>query len=134
MWSHKKLGPEIARAFLRHAYNVFYHDFSNVDVNNGRFVWQVTYREAVYSFRSAVLRYAVRLRQLHHTRIYTNLTSRAPQGAYDRYPEIIQINPTRTHKLTDTFQNAIDAAIDEANVAVNSDAQLPRQNQQNGRR
>jgi hypothetical protein len=122
IWSHGKLGPEIARAFLRHAYNVFYHDFSNVDVKNGHFVWQVTFREAIYSFRSAVLRYAVGLRQLHHTRIYTDLTNRAPREAYDRYHEVIHIEPAGQHTLTDTFQRAIDAAINDANAAISNHA------------
>ena len=69
-------------------------------MKGGRFIWQVTFREALYFFRNAVLRYAVKLRQLHSTRIYTNLTNRAPQSAYDKYPEVIQIQPTGAHKLT----------------------------------
>ena len=133
IWSHNTLGPEIARAFLRHAYNVFYHDFSNVDVKNGRFIWQVTFREAIYSFRNAVLRYAVRLRQLHYTRIYTNLTNQAPQEAYDRYPEVVHIEPAGKHKLTDAFQKAIDAAIDDANTAIANNTR-PQPNQPNRRR
>ena len=133
IWSHGTLGPEIARAFLRHAYNVFYHDFSNVDVKGGRFIWQVTFREALYFFRNAVLRYAVKLRQLHSTRIYTNLTNRAPQSAYDKYPEVIQIQPTGAHKLTDDFQNAIDTAINDANTAIANHARR-QPNQPNRRR
>ena len=56
--------PESARAFLRHAFNQFYHDFANVDVKGGQFFWEVTYREALLSFRNATLRYAVRLKRL----------------------------------------------------------------------
>ena len=84
MWNAKRLGPQSSRAFLRHAYNVFYHDFANVDIKASRFVWQVTFREAVLSFRSAVLRYAVGLRQLHATRRFTNHKKmQAPKEAYD---------------------------------------------------
>ena len=35
--NHKDLLPEPVRAFLRHAYNCFYHDFSNVDVKDAEF-------------------------------------------------------------------------------------------------
>ena len=102
-------------------------------MKGGRFIWQVTFREALYFFRNAVLRYAVKLRQLHSTRIYTNLTNRAPQSAYDKYPEVIQIQPTGAHKLTDNFQNAIDTAINDANTAIANHARR-QQNQPNRRR
>eukprot|EP00966_Prymnesium_polylepis_P017981 415076-Prymnesium_polylepis.1 len=38
--SNKDLLPEPVRAFLRHAYNGFYHDFSDVDVKDAEFHWQ----------------------------------------------------------------------------------------------
>ena len=84
-----------------------------------RFVWQVTYREALLSFRSALLRYAVKLRQLYATRKYTSSTNQAPAEAYTRYPEVIRIrNPEGNHALTPSFQQEIDRAINIANAAV----------------
>ena len=41
LWTRQDLGPEIARAFLRHAFGCFYNDFSNVDLNEKVFLWQV---------------------------------------------------------------------------------------------
>ena len=50
-WTQTELGPEDARAFLRHAYGEFYpHDFSNVDLKDHTFVWQYTYRNALLAF------------------------------------------------------------------------------------
>ena len=103
-WKVNTLGPEVARAFLRHAYNIFYHDFANVDIKKTRFIWQVTYREALLSFRNALLRYAVKLRQLHATRKYTSQTDQAPEEAYNRYPEVIKIRqPEGNHALHSSF-------------------------------
>ena len=34
--------PEAARAFIRHAFNIFYHDFANVEKGH-IFVWQKVY-------------------------------------------------------------------------------------------
>ena len=55
LWTRQDLGPEIARAFLRHAFGCFYDDFSNVDLNDKVFLWQVTFHTALLSFRSAAL-------------------------------------------------------------------------------
>ena len=38
--------PESSRAFLRHVYGCFYHDFSNVDVKGTQFHRQITLRNA----------------------------------------------------------------------------------------
>jgi hypothetical protein len=82
-WTQTKLGPEDARAFLRHAYGQFYHvhDFSNVDLKDHTFVWQYTYRNALLSFRDAALRYAHRIKILHATRIYSTLPKTTPLAA-----------------------------------------------------
>ena len=40
MWG-LELGPESARAFLRHAFGFFYKDFSDVDLKEGKsFYWE----------------------------------------------------------------------------------------------
>ena len=55
-WTQTDLGPEDARAFLRHAYGQFYHDFSNVDLKDHTFVWQYTYRAPGFPRRGTSLR------------------------------------------------------------------------------
>ena len=119
VWSKGKLGPEAARAFLRHAYNVFYHDFANVDVKQGKFIWQVTYREALLSFRGAAMRYATKLKRLNATRKYTSRTSVAPEEAYSKYKQIINIQRNGTSSISPAFQQAINNAVEEANNAIN---------------
>ena len=47
--------PESSRAFLRHVYGSFYHDFSNMDVKGTQFHWPITLRNAAHAFLDAVL-------------------------------------------------------------------------------
>ena len=77
--NNKDLLPEPVRAFLRHAYDCFYHDFSNVDVKDAESHWQTTYCNAVESFRNAVLRYGTKLKILYTTRKYSTLQGIAPE-------------------------------------------------------
>jgi len=123
-WTQTELGPEDARAFLRHAYGQFYHDFSNVDLKDHKFVWQYTYRDALLTFRDAALRYAHRIKVLHATRIYSTLPETTPLEARERYPNIMTINADGSSKLTSAFQKAIDDAKAEADrVAAQAAAQ-----------
>ena len=127
-WTQTELGPEDARAFLRHAYGEFYHDFSNVDLKDHTFVWQYTYRNALLAFRDAALRYAHRIKVLHATRIYSTLPETTPLEARERYPNIMTINADGSSKLTSAFQKAIDDAKAEADrvAAAGSSQQRPR--------
>ena len=50
----KDMLPTAACAFIRHAFNCFYHDFANVDKGYA-FTWQRVYYDSLISFRSAVL-------------------------------------------------------------------------------
>ena len=123
-WTQTELGPEDSRAFLRHAYGQFYHDFSNVDLKDHTFVWQYTYRNALLSFRDAAFRYAHRIKVLHATRTYSTLPETTPLEARERYPNIMTINADGSSKLTSAFQKAIDDAKAEADrvaagIAVN---------------
>ena len=113
-WTQTELGPEDARAFLRHAYGQFYHDFSNVDLKDHTFDWRYTYRDALLTFRDAALRYAHRIKVLHATRTYSTLPETTPQEARERYPNVITINADGSSKLTSAFQKAIDDARTEA--------------------
>ena len=65
MQSPNELLPEDSRAFLRHAYNQFYHDFSNVDLKDTNFYWHLTFSSALKSFRLAALRYGMNHRILY---------------------------------------------------------------------
>ena len=106
----RALLPEATRAFLRHAYNHFYHDFANVDLKEAAFHWQLTYNNAVKSFRDAVLRYAKRIQLLYNTRLHTNLQGVVPEDARKRYPKLISISIEGDFALTNPFQTTIDAA------------------------
>ena len=66
--------PETACAFIRHAFNIFYHDFANVEKGH-IFIWQKVYYRALKSFRRAAMRYAAKIRLQHTHRIYTDLTA-----------------------------------------------------------
>ena len=87
--SPTELLPEDARAFLRHAFNHFYHDFANVDLKGHIFNWQYVYRNALLSFRDALLRRGRQMRVMKrpHPREIKN-TSRnqkpAPLGGLYR--------------------------------------------------
>ena len=78
--------PEAARAFLRHAYNQFYHDFANVDLKQIPFHYEVTYASALRSFRNAVYRYGMNFRKLFNTRKHSTLQGVAPEETRDKYP------------------------------------------------
>eukprot|EP00966_Prymnesium_polylepis_P310704 7178587-Prymnesium_polylepis.1 len=81
MASPEELLPETCCAFLRHAYNQFYHDFSNVDLKCTNFYWHLTFNSALKTFRLAVLRYGMQHRILYSTMVYTNLAHEAPKEA-----------------------------------------------------
>ena len=91
MASRTELLPEEARALLRHAYNHFYHDFANVDLKNKAFHWELTYANALQSFRNAVYRYGMHFKILFNTRMHSTLQGAAPQEARDKYPNLIDI-------------------------------------------
>ena len=110
--TNKELLPEATRAFLRHAYNQFYHDFSNVDLKNINFVWQRTYRNAIRSLQNAVLAYGMRIRLLFDTRLYSTLNGVAPKETRQKFTTLIDINEEgcRSFRLTPDFQAEIDRA------------------------
>ena len=51
-----------ACAFIRHAVNCFYRDFAMVDTHDKKFTWQITFADAMHSFRSAVFAWAQTIR------------------------------------------------------------------------
>ena len=101
-------------AFLRHLYGAFYHDFANVDLKNGKFVWQNILRDAVRSFQNAVLRWGMHHRHLYVSRRYTNLPPVAPHKDRDKFAELIQIGEEGDFMLQPSFLNAVAAVEKQA--------------------
>ena len=87
--------PEAACAFIRHAFNIFYHDFANVDKGH-TFIWQKVYYRALKSFRRAAMRYAGKIRLQHTHRIYTDLTAEVSEESRKRFERIIEIGHHRS--------------------------------------
>ena len=125
-----ELLPEAARAFLRHAYNCFYHDFANVELKDAAFHWQLTFNASVISFRNAVLRYARRITLLFNTRLHTNLQGVVPLEARERYPALINISIEGEFALKNPFKTAIA----DAQKAADDHLATHVQRQQNARR
>ena len=123
--------PEEARAFLRHAYNQFYHDFANVDVKQVPFHPEVTYAHALRYFRDVVYRYGMQLRILYNTRRYSTLEGTAPEEARKRYPKLITISAEGGFALSDAFSNTVDQALRRATDAL--DRNRAQQSNRNAR-
>ena len=102
--------PESARAFMRHAFNQFYHDFANVDVKDIPFRWQTTYYYALCSYRDAILRYAMSIKMLHTHRTYSTLQETVPQEHRERYRELVDIGPAGEFALHTNVTTEIDRA------------------------
>ena len=102
--------PTAACAFIRHAFNCFYHDFANVD-KGYTFTWQRVYYDSLISFRSAVLRHGESMRRLHAHRAYTSLPGTVSQEDREKYECVIHIDQNGTSTLNPNFVTAIDAAL-----------------------
>ena len=79
-----KLLPEDARAFLRHVYNHYYHDFANVEIKDIAFHPITTFDRAIRSFRDAGYRYGMKMKIMYASRKYTTLKGTAPKEARER--------------------------------------------------
>jgi len=100
--------------FLRHAYNQFYHDFSNVDLKGTNFYWCLTFSSAFKTFRLAALRHGMQHRTLYTTRVYTNLVQEAPMEARQRFASVVDVDRDGVFCLEQPFVAAVDAAEKEA--------------------
>ena len=110
------LGPEDARAFLRHAFNHFYHDFANVELKKIPFIWQSTYLRSLLSLREAIRRRGHTFTVLYANRMHTQLPTTAPEEERDLLPNCMKCMPDGTF----TINPAIDAEIDRAKAAVSA--------------
>ena len=54
--------PEAALAFIRHAVGKYYRDATRIAADHARIHWKKTLRDAMLSFRDAVLRYGHAIR------------------------------------------------------------------------
>ena len=116
--THTTLATEATRAFLRHAYGSLYHDFSNIDLKHTHLVWQRTFWSAVRSFSNAVRRFGMTLRTRVVNRIYTKKPLVLSEELRQRFPTLIEIDPSGNFTLTQTLQSACDDAHQRATDAM----------------
>ena len=114
----KDMLPTAACAYIRHAFNCFYHDFANVDKGH-TFTWQRVYYDSLISFRSAVLRHAERMRRMHTHRVHTSLPEEVSQEDRDKFECVIKIDPHGNATLNSVFTAAIDAALAQLKALQN---------------
>ena len=100
-----------ACAFIRHAVNRFYRDFAMVDTHDRYFMWERTFAEAMYSFRSAVLAWAQSIRVFTANRRYTNQKRQVSQDTLTQFNKLVTFSDEGcTFTLTPAFQHAITQA------------------------
>ena len=116
----KNMLPEAACAFIRHVFNIFYHDFANVEKGH-IFVWQKVYYRALTSFRRAAMRYAGKIRLQHTHRIYTDLTAEGSEESRKKFEQIIEIDTTGVSGLMPDFKDAITAALTSLKAVSDAD-------------
>ena len=113
-WTKDELGPTEACAFIRHAFQSFYTDFTRVEKEGLRFFPALAFERAILSFRSAVLRYGQSLKKFQVSRKFTSLKE-APPEARERFNTLIRIkldplSRDYTITLSEKFDEAIKAA------------------------
>ena len=113
-WRHHNdpdpLGSEEARAFLRHAFNQFFHDFCNVTHKSTPFNWQHTFYKGLPSLKSAVLRRGQSFKVIYANRRFTALQAEVPQEEREKFPKLITCRPGGSFMLHADFVRAIDQA------------------------
>ena len=112
-----ELMSESGLAFMRHALSKYYRDVTLIHTKKLRIHWTRTFRDALLSYRDAVMRYAYAMRRMYANRLYTNLVEVVPEKDRDRFPRLIEISQTGTFTLNRAFTAAIDAAAQNATNA-----------------
>ena len=110
--------PEAACAFIRHAFNIFYHDFANVE-KGFMFIWQRVYYRALTSFRSAVRRYSGKIRLQHTHRLHTSLTEVVSEDNRKKFTSVVSIDQQGNSTLSTSFTAAIDQAYSDLKAEEN---------------
>ena len=115
-----KLLSEPTRAFLRHAFGIYYRDVVNVAKHNTLLIIEKTFHGAVKSFHTAVLRYAYAIRLLYIRRIYTNLTEEVPEDTRLKYEPFLKVRSDGTFLISQTFTDVMQEAAQKAEIRVAS--------------
>ena len=101
-----------ACAFIRHAVNCFYRDFAMVDTHDKKFTWQLTFADAMHSFRSAVFTWAQTIRIFTAARRYSGKKKKqVPLETLQRFDKLVTFSKGGlSFGLTPQFQQAITSA------------------------
>ena len=98
----------------------------NVDLKNYTLDWLNTYRDALLSFRDAVIRRGHHTRLLHSHRRHTNLPAKVPKEEREKYSSLVSMSEDGNCTLTAEFEREIKDAIDTA--GAHADANTARNN------
>ena len=85
-------------------------------------MWLNTYRDALLSFRDAVLRRGRHTRLLYSHRRYTSLPAKVPKEEREKYSSLVSMSEDGSCTLTAEFERAIKDAIDTAGAHANATA------------
>ena len=100
-----------ACAFIRHAVNCFYRDFAMVDTHDRAFTWELTFADAMHSFRSAVFAWAQSIRVFTTVRRHTSQKKKVPSATLTQFDKLVTFSDHGyTFALTPAFQHAITRA------------------------
>ena len=116
--SSMKMLNEGSRAFLRHAFGVYYRDVVEVAMHGTIFRWEITFSDAIKSFHKAIMRHCHGIRLLHTHRKYTNLTNQISQTDRARFSPFLEILSEGEYKVSREFETARKAAEDAATTRL----------------
>jgi hypothetical protein len=120
----KKLLPEQARAFLRHALGQYYAEATWVQEHGTTFRWQRVYARALSRFRDAVIRWAKKIQLLYATRKYSTLTEQVPREVLFYYPQLVEFEEADlSFSVSRAFNDAVKKAEEAAEARVAQNAQ-----------
>ena len=86
-----------------------YRDFAMVDTHDKKFTWQITFADAMHSFRSAVFAWAQTIRTFTATRKYSGKKKKqVPRDTLERFDKLVTFSGGGlTFGLTPQFKQAI---------------------------
>ena len=121
-----KLLTEPTRAFLRHAFGIYYRDVVNVAKHNVLFNVESTFNSAVQSFHRAALRYSFNIMLLSTRRTHTNLTEQVPEAIRLKYSSFLKVHANGSYEFTQTYTTEIQEAAQAAAKRVAQNTPPPR--------
>ena len=99
LWQGDTLGPEEARATMRHAFSSMYRRFSQVDLAGQQFSTHAATLETLQAIRRALVRRAKRIQKLHANRIFTNLPDGIPDEDAGKFKTLIRMDNTGEYTI-----------------------------------